>query len=124
MQTFSDPIQHCSSVVGRSLFEWYCTFEDYCCISAAYKLPLPRIWRNTDVQIRHDLANKEYPGLISTDRQSRLLDDLWPQLRVMNPKLNDIQQSTILMQKLEGRSGFEVAIRLDLELRQVIKDVT
>jgi hypothetical protein len=124
MQTFSDPIKHCSSVIGRSLFEWYCSYEDYCCINGIYKMPLPKQWRNANVQIRQELANREYPGLTATDRQSRLLDDLWPQLRAMSPKFNDILMSISVMQKLEGRLRFEAATRLEFKLQQLIKEVT
>ena len=87
-------------------------------------MPLPRPWRNTNVQIRQELAHRDYPGLTSTDHQSRLLDDLWPQLRAINPKLNDIQEMVSVMQTLEGRPRFEIATRLEMELRQLIKDFT
>jgi len=123
MQAYSDPIKHSSSAIGRSLFEWYCAYEDYCCIIAAYKLRLPKQWRSANVEIRQGLANREYAGLTPTDRQSRLLDDLWPQLRAMGPRFNDIQQSVVLMPKLEGRLRFELATRVELELRQLIKEV-
>ena len=76
------------------------------------------------MQIRQKLANSEYPGLNATDRQSRLLDYLWPQLRAMGPRLNDIQKSTSVMQKLEGISRFELATRLESELTQLIKDIS
>ena len=124
MQTFSDPIKHCSSAIGRSLLEWYLAYEDYCCINAVYKIPLPQQWRYVNVQIRQKLAKKEYPGLTGTDRQSRLLDDLWPQLRAMAPRFNDVQESVVVMQKLEGISRFQLATRVELELRQIIKGVT
>ena len=93
MQTFSDPIKHCSSAIGRSLFEWYCAYEDYCCIVGVYKMPLPKQWRNANMQIRQELANREYSGLTVIDRQSRLLDNLWAQLRAMSPRFNDIHVS-------------------------------
>ena len=124
MQTFSDPIQHCSSVIGRSLLEWYCTYEDYCCLSAAYKLPLPRIWRNTNVQIRQELARTDYRDLTSTDHQSRLLDDLWPQFWAITPKLDDIQETIILLKTMQGAPRFDIATRVEMELRQVIMEFT
>ena len=76
------------------------------------------------LQIRQELARADYHDLTSTDHQSRLLDDLWPQFWAINPKLDDVQETIILLKTLEGEPRFHVATRVEMELRQVIKEFT
>ena len=123
MQTFSYPEQHCGTAIGRSLLGWYCSIEDFCCFTAAYKAPLPIAWRRANVRIRQELANQEYPCLSSAERMPRLLDDLWPQLWALDPILGDIQAGMLLLRTSTGQSRLDVASRLEAELNQLIKDL-
>jgi hypothetical protein len=122
MQKFSDPIQHCSTTVGRSLLEWYCGIEDYCCFLGAYRALLPAEWRRENVRIRQLLAHEEYPRITPEERKPRLLDDLWPQLYALVPVLGDVLATVPLLKTLEGSERFKVAAHLTAELRQFMRD--
>ena len=124
MQKFSDPVQRCSTVVGRVLLEWYCGVEDYCCFLGAYKTLLPAEWRRENVRIRQILAHEEYPRIPPEERKARLLDDLWPQLWALVPTLGDVLATIPLLKTLEGRERFELAAHLTGELRQFQSDFT
>src|SRR5437762_7743697 len=113
MQTFTDPTRHCSTVMGRSLLEWYYSMEAHCCFSAGSKPLLPVAWRDTSVRIRQALAHEEYPLLSSEERTSRLLGDLWAQLKALNPKHHDIQEAILLLKTLEGQARLSLATRLE-----------
>jgi hypothetical protein len=124
MQTFSDPVYHCSSSIGRSLLDWYRVYEDYCCLVAAYNRPLPPTWLNANVQIRQQLAHIEYPRLASIYRQSRLLDDLWPQYWAISNGFTDIQQMIISLETLKGEPRFRVITHIQTGLGRIIKELT
>src|SRR5436190_15701600 len=91
MQTFSNPMQHNSTAIGRWLLEWYFCKEGYCCFNAAYKPPLSIAWRNASVFIRQSLARDEYPRLSPEERIFRLIDDLWAQFRSFLAVDHDMQ---------------------------------
>ena len=76
MLKFSDPVRHCSTVVGRFLLEWYCSCEDYCCMRSAYGMLLSSEWRQENVRIRRKLAIAEYSRLAQKDHKPRLLERL------------------------------------------------
>lgn len=122
MQKFSDPVQHCSTTVGRVLFELFCTMEDYCCVLAAYKALLPAEWRRENVRIRQLLAHEEYPRVTPEERKPRLLDDLWAQLWALCPALTDIVSTVPLLKTLEGQERIDVAAHLMRELRHFMRD--
>ena len=124
MQAFSNPIHHCSTVVGRSFLEWYGSIQDYCCFSAAYIPPLPRTWRDESIRIRQALAHDEYPRLSPKERLPRLLDDLWAQLRALLPQVSDVQAAIVRLRSLEGQERIDLASRLEKALSQVITDLT
>src|SRR5436190_21299948 len=90
MQRCSDPVKLCSSALGRSLLEWYCVFEDYCCFGSAVSTFLPKKWRYENCRIRENLSEVEYPRLSNAERRERLLDDLWAQFYSKVMKLTDI----------------------------------
>ena len=122
MQKCSDPVQHCSHPVGRSLLEWYCGVEDYCCYIAAYRALLPAEWRHANRRIRQQLAHEEYPHLAPSERKARLLDDLWPQLWALAPPLGEIIASVPVLKSLGGPERLELASHLEAELRKFDSD--
>jgi hypothetical protein len=122
MQRFSNPVQHCSTPIGRSLLEWYCSVEDYCCFLAAYKALLPAEWRRENVRIRQVLAHEEYPRLPPDEHRPRLLDDLWAQFWALLPALGSVLATIPLLKNLEERERIEVAVLLFGELRQFQRD--
>jgi hypothetical protein len=123
MQAFSNPIQHCSTAVGRSFLEWYGSIQDYCCFGAAYSPPLPRIWLDETIRIRQALAHDEYPRLSPKERLPRLLDDLWAQLRALLPQTSDVQLAVLQLRTLEGQERVSRAFRLEEALGHVIADI-
>ena len=124
MKNFTTPIRLCSTPIGRSLLEWYCGVEDYCCSLAAYHAVLddPH-WRMENKKIRQELAHAEYPLLAAGDRKPRLLDDLWPQFRALTPALSSIVYMIPVMQKMDSKERPRVAARLMGELQRFVLDL-
>jgi hypothetical protein len=91
MQRCSDPIRQSSTVLGRSLLEWYCNFEDYCCFVGGLDPLLPRVWRDENVRSRQPFENFKYSQTLS--RKNRILDDLWPQLWTILPDMLELRSS-------------------------------
>jgi|SRR5277367_1631656 len=116
MQKFSDPVQHCSTPIDRSILEWFCNVEDYCCFLGAYKALLPVEYRRENVRIRQILAQKEYPYLALSERKARLLDDLWPQLWALSPRLSDVLGTMPLLKTMDRPERSETASHLKSEL--------
>ena len=123
MEKFTTAVQLCSTPIGRSLLEWYCGVEDYCCSLAAYHALLNPEWRMENKRFRQQLAHEEYPNLPPSDRKPRLLDDLWPQLRALTPAMASVLAMIPLMQKLEPDQRPRVAAQLIGELRRFVLDL-
>jgi len=116
MLLVSNPVQFCSTIIGRALLEWYMHFEDYCCFLAAYKFLLPTHWREENVRIRHELAQVEYPGLSQTERIPRILDDIWAEFLSLIPTVCNVLSRVPELKKMEGLARFNAASELDAEL--------
>src|SRR5271154_3633240 len=124
MQKFSDPMQHCSTPVDRSILEWFCNVEDYCCFLGAYKALLPVEYRGENVRIRQLLAHKEYPHLAPSERKPRLLDDLWPQWWAMVSRLSDVLATMPLLKTMNRPERSATASHLRTELYQFNREFT
>jgi hypothetical protein len=119
-----DPVRLCSTPIGRSLLEWYCGVEDYCCSLAAYSPLIGPEWRMENKRIRQQLAHEEYPHLAPIDRKPRLLDDLWPQLLALTPALVAVVAVIpIMQQKVEPEQRPRVAAQLMAELQRFVLDL-
>src|SRR5271154_4889674 len=116
MQKMSTPVQQSSTILGRSLLEWFCNFEDYCCFLSAGTVLLPEIWRYENVRIRQSHAELDYPGLSLLDRKARLLDDLWPQLWAMIPQLSYLLARIPPLKSLQGLERSYQAEQLQSDL--------
>ena len=116
MVLVSNPVQFCSTVIGRAILEWYMHFEDYCCFLAAYKLLLPSDWREENVRIRRCLAQVEYPRLSETERIPRILDDAWAEFLSLIPTVINVLCRVPELKKMEGQVQFNAASELDAEL--------
>jgi hypothetical protein len=128
METFSCPQKFCSTTRGRSLIEWFCSGEGYCCYMAGYRPLLPLEWRTANITIRRQMAAPEYPILSPVERKSRLLANLWPQHWIFVYRLMEIVSSVRegrecstkrgeLLQKLKtlGEDVLEFYARSDVE---------
>lgn len=113
----SNPVQQCSTTVGRSLFEWFCAFEDLYCIIAAYESILPRYWRQENVRVREIFAQIEYEKLKPEQRKRRVLDDLWAHLYNSGPQVRDVIAATTSLNSLHGEAKWERAAQLEATLR-------
>ena len=83
MLRFSSPTKQFSTHLGRSLFEWYCGFEDHFCVLAAYESRVPPQWRYRNIKIRALLAESEYKQFVTADKRvPRMLDDVWGHMYV------------------------------------------
>ena len=111
-------------MIGRSLFEWYCGFEDLFCILAAYESRLPPQWRFENVRIRAIIAEVEYKYLGSSARKARMLDDAWGHLYASGPQLREIIAGTTELKKLHGQVKRERAAELETLLKDVDKTLT
>ena len=118
----SSPVQFCSTVMGRSLLEWYMQFEDYCCFLGAYKLLLPDEWREENVRVRQTLAEIDYPLLSHRDRIPRLLDDVWAQFLALIPKVSNVLYQIPNMKKMERQERILTALQLDVELQEYVAE--
>jgi hypothetical protein len=116
MLLVSNPVQFCSTVIGRVLLEWYMHFEDYCCFLAAYEFLLPAHWREENVRIRQNLAQVEYPRLSETERIPRILDDIWAEFLSLMPTVSNVLSRVPELKKMEGQARFNAASELDAEL--------
>jgi hypothetical protein len=123
LQKVTDPVQLCSTSIGRSLLEWVAAVEDYCCFLAAYKLLLPRPWREENVRKRLEIAQRDYPLLSKEERKPRILDDVWQQYLALIPRLVDVLAGIIPLKSMEGTERANEAARLETELRAFDKDV-
>jgi len=110
-------------MLGRSLLEWYCNFEVYCCLLFAREQLLPRIWRYENVRERQRLADLDYYRLAPNERKPRILDDLGPQLSALNPQLIDIFVGIPLLKALDGSRRSNLLARLNRQLRQFDKEL-
>jgi hypothetical protein len=110
-------------MIRRSLLEWYCNHEDYCCLLAAHKCLLPRIWRYENVRERQRLAELEYPRLSQNERKARILDDLYPQLWALYPQLADVLATIPTFKTLDGARRCKAVARLNQQLRQFEQEV-
>lgn len=90
MKHFSCPVDLSSTSRGRSLLEWFCGAEGFCCYMAAYKPLLPLEWRSANVTIRRQMAMLESQIVSPTERKSRLLADLWAEYWVFVHQLIEI----------------------------------
>ena len=123
MLLVTDPVHFCSTVIGRSIFEWYMQFEDYCCFLGAYKLLLPDAWREEDVRIRHILADIEYPNISAEARIPRFLDDTWAQFLALIPKVSNVLYKIPVMKTMESHERIIMALQLDVELQEFVDEV-
>lgn len=124
MLRYSSPIQQCSTSIGRSLFEWYCGFEDLFCILAAYESRLPPQWRFENVRIRAIIAEVEYKYLAPSERKPRMLDDVWGHMYASGPQLRKIIAGTTELKKLHGQVKRDRAAELEAQLREVDEKFT
>ena len=123
MLRYSNPVQQCSTAIGRSLFEWYCGFEDLFCILAAYESRLPPQWRFENVRIRAIIAEVEYKHLMPSERKPRMLDDAWGHMYANGPQLRKIIAGTTELKKLHGQVKRDRAAQLEAHLRDVDQTV-
>lgn len=123
LQKATDPIELCSTPIGRSLLEWFCAVEDYCCFLAAYKCLLPRTWRAENLRKRTEIAERDYPLLSEEERRARLLDDVWARFLVLVPRLADVLAGIIPLKSMEGKERSDEASRLQSELKAFDKDL-
>ena len=122
LQRFTNPAQLCSTLVGRSIFGWYCSVEDFCCLLSATRPLLPQEWRQENVRIRQKLAHQDYPRLSENERKPRLLDDLWSQLWLLVLPMAHVVAAIPLLNNLEGRKRSKTAGRLEVKLKQFNAD--
>lgn len=123
MKKVSNPVQLCSTTIGRSLLEWFSPVEDYCCFLAAYKTLLPITWREENVRKRMEIAQRDYPLLSREERKPRILDDVWQQYLALVPRLANVLAGVIPLKEMEGHDRAREAARLESELRAFDKDV-
>ena len=98
--------------------------EDHCCFLGAYKALLPPEYRYENVRIRKAVADKEYPLLAPRKRKARLLDDLWPQLWALVPRLGNVVATIPSLQKMETSERSDTASHLTSELCQFDREFT
>jgi hypothetical protein len=118
LQKATNARQLCSTVIGRSLLEWYMQAENYYCSLASRKLLLPKAWREENVQIRQKLADQEYPRLSAENRKARILDDAWPQFWSIFPAINEVALEMQSLKTLSNDKRAQSAARLEEDLRQ------
>ena len=118
MQETTNPVQFCSSVIGRSLLEWYVHIEDYCCFLAAYKFLLPHTWRDENVRIRRKITQVEYPRLSGPERIPRLIDDVWAEFLAILPRISEVVSEIPELKKMDIRERYHVALQLAVEVQQ------
>src|ERR1700726_2842518 len=123
MKKVSNPVQLCSTTIGRSLLEWFSSVEDYCCFLAAYKTLLPITWREENVRKRTEIAQRDYPLLSREERKPRILDDVWQQYLALVPRLADVLVGVVSLKEMEGEERSMKAARLEAQLRAFDKDV-
>jgi len=123
LQKATNAPQLCSTVIGRSLLEWYMEAEDFYCSLASCKLLLPKTWREENVRIRQKLADQDYPQLSAENRKARILDDIWPQFLANIPALNEISLQIHSLQTLNNDERAQSAARLEKDLRQWFTEI-
>src|SRR5579862_4190589 len=123
MQKVTDPVQLCSTTIGRSLLEWFSLIEDYCCFLAAYRCLLPITWREENVRKRAEIALRDYPLLAREERKPRILDDVWQQYLAVVPRLADILVGVVSLKEMEKEERAMKAARLEADLRAFDKDI-
>jgi len=101
MQQCSNPITQSSTVLGRSLLQWYLHLEDNCTLALACKPQLSSEWRQADLRTRRKLAEQDYPRLSMEQRSARLLDDLWSELWALGPCLAVVFSKLTQLKKLQ-----------------------
>jgi hypothetical protein len=89
-QQCSNPVTQSSTVLGRSLLQWYLHLEDNCTLALGYRPQLSSEWRQADLRVRRKIAKQDYPRLSKEERSARLLDDLWQELEALNPYLAEV----------------------------------
>lgn len=119
MLRYSNPIQQSSAALGRSLFEWYCGFEDLFCILAAYESRLPPQWRYENVRIRASISEVEYKYLSPSERKPRMLDDVWGHMYATGPPLRKIIAGAAELKKLHGQLKRDRVAKLESQLKDV-----
>jgi len=128
MLRYSNPIKQSSTQLGRSLFEWYCGFEDHFCVLAAYESRLPRQWRSQNFKVRALLANSEYKRFVTAEeRIPRMLDDVWGHMYAIGPDLREVVAGVMelkLMAVSEGAEKAKRATELDKLLRELDRKFT
>jgi len=127
MLRYSSPVQQCSTALGRSLFEWYCGFEDLFCVLAAYESRLPPEWRDQDFRIRALIAEVEYKLLPQGEpekRIPRMLDDVWGHMYAIGPQLRKVVAGGMELKTLEKGRVRQRARELDALAREVDSRMT
>jgi len=128
MLRYSNPIKQSSTELGRSLFEWYCGFEDHFCVLAAYESRLPRQWRFRNFKMRALLAKSDYKRFSTAEKRiPRMLDDVWGYMYVIGPELRKVVAGVMelkLMAVNEGTEKARKAVELDRELRELDQKFT
>ena len=77
-----------STIIGKSLLNWYCVLEDYYAFSTTNRGPLPRAWRKE----RHYQTSDRRRSIGGSDEnpKARVLNDLWQEYRAMVPDIIDV----------------------------------
>lgn len=123
MLRHSSPMKQLSTRLGRSLFEWYCGFEDHFCVLAAYESRLPPQWRYQNLKIRTLLAESEYKKFITPEtRIPRMLDDVWGHMYAIGPHLRKVIQGVMEL-KLMGLTDPGEKDRRARELERQLRDL-
>jgi hypothetical protein len=91
--------------------------EDYCCFLGAYKLILSSEWREENVRIRRELAEKEYSHLSEAERKPRFLDDVWSEYLALVPRLANIVCQVPFLKTYDPHERLTAATELEKELR-------
>ena len=116
LHRFSDPISQSSTHLGRSLFEWYCNLEDYCCLHLVKRCLLPKTWRHEHVRIWQDIAREQSPPLGEDERRFIILENVWQKLWELPPYLADILVTMSQLKELATVERLEAQIQIKHDL--------
>jgi hypothetical protein len=123
MLRHSSPIKQSSTRLNRSLFEWYCGFEDHFCVLAAYESRLPPQWRHRNLKVRTLVAESEYKQFVTTEQRiPRMLDDVWGHMYATGPQLRKVVAGVMelkLMAVIEEAKNVERARELERQVREL-----
>ena len=116
MEHFSDPVQQCSTTLGRCLLDWYWNLEDHCSLVLVRKGRLSSQWRAEALRVRRELAQIEYPLLTEDQRKPRLLDGLWQETWALVPVFADVLNTIPRLRFLKEGFLLETLVQCEKDL--------